>query len=123
VVKALRYKSEGPGIDSRCRQGFFFVESDSSICPGHDSVSKNEYQVHPGVKGGRCARLTTYHHMPMSINVGALTFWNPVGMFGPVMQQNFFLRLTYCQYCHVDSVLLACDVFTLNLIIFILCLN
>jgi hypothetical protein len=23
VVKALRYKSEGPGIDSWCRQGFF----------------------------------------------------------------------------------------------------
>jgi hypothetical protein len=25
VVKALRYKSEGPGIDSRCRRGFFRV--------------------------------------------------------------------------------------------------
>jgi len=23
VVKALRYNSEGPGIDSRCRQVFF----------------------------------------------------------------------------------------------------
>jgi hypothetical protein len=23
VVKALRYKSEGPGIDCRCRRGFF----------------------------------------------------------------------------------------------------
>jgi hypothetical protein len=23
VVKALRYKSEGPGIDSRCLRGFF----------------------------------------------------------------------------------------------------
>jgi len=23
VVKELRYKSEGPGIDSRCRRGFF----------------------------------------------------------------------------------------------------
>jgi hypothetical protein len=23
VVKALRYNSEGPGIDSRCRRGFF----------------------------------------------------------------------------------------------------
>ena len=23
VFKALRYKSEGPGIDSRCRRGFF----------------------------------------------------------------------------------------------------
>jgi hypothetical protein len=48
VVKALRYKSEGPGIDSRCRRGcFFFVESDSSMCPGVDLASKNEYQVNP----------------------------------------------------------------------------
>ena len=23
MIKALRYKSEGPGIDSRCRRGFF----------------------------------------------------------------------------------------------------
>jgi hypothetical protein len=38
VVKALRYKSEGPGIDSRCRRSF----------PGVDSASENEYQVNPG---------------------------------------------------------------------------
>jgi hypothetical protein len=47
VVKALRYKSEGRGIDSRCRQGFFSVASDGSMCPGVDSASKNEYK---GVK-------------------------------------------------------------------------
>jgi hypothetical protein len=58
VVKALRYKSEGPGIDSRCRRGFS-VPSDSSMCPGVDLASKNEYQVNPGGKGGRCVRLTT----------------------------------------------------------------
>jgi hypothetical protein len=46
VVKALRYKLECPGIDSRCR-GFF---SDSSMCPGVDSASKNEYQLNPGIK-------------------------------------------------------------------------
>jgi hypothetical protein len=72
VVKALRYKSEGPGIDSRCRRSFFPVASDSSMCPGVDSTSKNEYQVNPGGKGGRCVRLTTYHlHVPMSSNLGA----------------------------------------------------
>jgi len=49
VVKALRYKSEGPGIDSRYRRGFFLI-SDSSMCPGVDSASKNEDQVNPGVK-------------------------------------------------------------------------
>jgi hypothetical protein len=88
VVKALRYKSEGPGIDSRCRRFFFFVASDSSMCPGVDSASENVYQVNPGGKGGRCVRLTTYHiHVPMSRNLGALTSWNPVGRFRPVMGQ------------------------------------
>jgi hypothetical protein len=60
VVKALRYKSGGPGIDSRCRR-FFSVVSDSSMRPGVDSASKNEYQANPGGKGGRCVRLTTLH--------------------------------------------------------------
>jgi hypothetical protein len=39
------------------------------MCPGVDSDSKNEYQVNPGGKGGRCLRLTTYHHIvPLSSN-------------------------------------------------------
>jgi hypothetical protein len=59
-----------------------------SMCPGVDSASKNEYQVNPGGKGGRCVRLTTYHlRVPMSRNLGALTSWNPVGLFRPVMGQ------------------------------------
>jgi hypothetical protein len=83
VVKALRYESEGPGIDSRCRRVFFSVASD-----GVDSASKNEYQVNPGGKGGQCVMLTTYHiHVPMSRNLGALTSWNPMGLFSPVMGQ------------------------------------
>jgi hypothetical protein len=61
------------------------------MCPGVDSASENEYQVNPGVKGGRCLRLTTYHlHVPMSRNLGALTSWNPVGLFRPVMGQLYF---------------------------------
>jgi hypothetical protein len=74
--------------------GIFSVASDSSMCPGVDSKSKNEYQVNPWGKGGRCVRLTTYHlHVPMSRNLGALTSWNPVGLFRPVMGQlyNFCL--------------------------------
>jgi hypothetical protein len=72
VVKALRYKSEGPGIDSWCRRGFFSVASASFTCPGIDSASKNEYQVNPGGNGGRCVRPTTYHlHVSMSRNLGA----------------------------------------------------
>ena len=54
---ALRYQSEGPGIDPRSL-GIFSGASDSSVCPGVDSVSKNEYQEYPG-KDGWCVRVTT----------------------------------------------------------------
>jgi hypothetical protein len=58
------------------------------MCPGVDSASKNEYQVNPGCKDGRCVRLTTYYlHVPMSRNLGALTSWKPVGLFRFVMGQ------------------------------------
>jgi hypothetical protein len=40
----------------------------------------------PGGKGGRCVRLTTYHHIvPMSRNLGALTLLDPSGPAWPVM--------------------------------------
>jgi hypothetical protein len=95
VVKTLRYKSEGPGIDSSIA-GVFSVASDSSMCPGFDSASKNEYHVNSGGKGGRCLRLTTYHlHVPMSRNLGALTFRNPVGLFRPVMGQLYLYTYIY----------------------------
>jgi len=58
VVKALRYLSEGPGIDPRSL-GIFSEASDSSMCPGVGSASKNEYQDIPGSKDGRCVRVTT----------------------------------------------------------------
>jgi len=36
-------------------------------------------------KGGRCVRLTTYHHpVPLSRNLGVLTSWNPLGLSRPV---------------------------------------
>ena len=37
----------------------FSGASDSSMCPGVDSASKNEYQDIPGVKDGGCVRVTT----------------------------------------------------------------
>jgi hypothetical protein len=38
-----------------------------------------------GDKGGRCVRLTTYHHpVPLSWNLGTLTSWNPLGHSRPV---------------------------------------
>jgi hypothetical protein len=51
-------KAEGPGIDPRSL-GIFSGASDSSMCPGVDLASKNEYQGIPGGKDGRCARVTT----------------------------------------------------------------
>ena len=78
VVNALRYKSEGPGIDSRCRRGFFPVASDTTMCPGIDSASKNEYQDNPEGKGGRCVRLTTYHlHVLIVEKSAGLNFMKP----------------------------------------------
>jgi hypothetical protein len=66
---------------------------DSSMCPGVDSASKNEYQVNPGGEGSQCVRLTTYHlGVPMSRNLGSLTSWNPVGLLRPVMGQ-LYLKL------------------------------
>ena len=55
--------------------------------PGVDSASNRiEYQEYfLGGKGGRCLRLTTYHHpVPLSRNLGTLTCWNPLGHSGPV---------------------------------------
>ena len=59
VVKALRY---------------------SSMCPGVDSASKNEYQDNPGGKGGRCVKLTTYHlHVPIVKKYRGLNLLEPSG--------------------------------------------
>jgi hypothetical protein len=73
------------------------------MCPGVDSASENEYQVNPGGKGGWCVRLTTYHlHVPMSRNLGALTSWNPVGLFRPVMGKLCFCYRFSCTCNIVD---------------------
>jgi hypothetical protein len=42
VAKVLHYYSEGPGIDPPSL-GIFSGASDSSMCPGVDSATKNEY--------------------------------------------------------------------------------
>jgi hypothetical protein len=60
LVVGILYGSSctGPGIDPRSLE-IFFGASDSSMCPGVDSASKNEYQNIPGGKDGRCVRVTT----------------------------------------------------------------
>ena len=60
--------------------GIFPVASDSSMCPGVDSASKNVYQDNPGGKGGRCVRLKTYHlHVPIVNKSGGLNRLEPCG--------------------------------------------
>ena len=48
---------------------------------GVDSASKNEYHDIPGGKGGRCVGVTTFM-CRVSRNLGALTFWIPLGHAG-----------------------------------------
>jgi len=51
----------------------------------------------PGGKGGRCVRLTTYHHtVPFSRILGALTSQNRLGLFRPVTGQIYFFP-SYCK--------------------------
>jgi len=60
--------------------GIFPVASDSFICPGVDSDSKNKYQDNTGGKAGRCVRLTTYHlHVPIVKKSGGLNLLEPCG--------------------------------------------
>jgi len=85
----LCYNSEGRWFEpSWCQWIFHWHKSlRSHYGPGVDSASnRNEYQQHfLGGKGGRCVRLTIYHHpMPLSRNLGTLTSWNPLGHFRPV---------------------------------------
>jgi hypothetical protein len=91
--------------------GVFFRGIWQFHVPGVDSAPKNEYQVNPGGKSGRCVRLTPFHlHVPMSRNLGALTSWNPVGR--PVMGQLYVrsclltvlymaLKINISKYWHV----------------------
>jgi hypothetical protein len=52
------------------------------MCP--ESIQPGKmYQDTPGGKDGRCVWLTTYHlQVPMSQNLEALTYQNPLGPIG-----------------------------------------
>jgi hypothetical protein len=67
------------------------------MCPGVDSASKNENQVNTGDKGGRCVRLTTYHHtVPLSSNLGALT--NPRSLWACMASYGSAICLIKCAF-------------------------
>jgi hypothetical protein len=62
VIKALRYYSGGPGIDSRGVTGFFsdIFPSDRTMALGSTQpLVKMSTRNIPGGKCGRCVRLTT----------------------------------------------------------------
>ena len=60
--------------------GIIPVASDSSMCLGVDSASKNDYQDNPEGKGGRSIRLTTYHfHVSIVQKSGGLKLLEPCG--------------------------------------------
>ena len=62
VVKALRYYSDGPGIDSRWCHWIFqwHIPSDRTIALGSTQpLVKTSTRNIPGGRGGRCVRLTT----------------------------------------------------------------
>jgi hypothetical protein len=62
VVKALRYWSDGMGIDSRWGHGGFFPQLPTEPCALESTqpLKMSTWDFSWG-KGGRCVRLTTYH--------------------------------------------------------------
>ena len=63
VVKALRYKLDGPGIDPQCRHlGFFpwFLPTKPCALRSTQPLKTSTRDFSWG-KGGRCIWLTTYH--------------------------------------------------------------
>ena len=60
VFKALRHKSEGPGIDSkRWRLEFILWQLTSPCALGSTQPLKMSTRIFLGGKGGRCVRVTT----------------------------------------------------------------
>ena len=69
--------------------GGFFVDINSfrsHYGPGVDQpLTGMSTRIISWSRGGRCVRLTTYHHpVPLSRNRGTLTSWNLLGPSGPV---------------------------------------
>ena len=62
VVKALRYKSDGSGIDSRCCHWIFsdiFPSNRTMALGSTQPLVKMSTRKIPWGKGGRCVQLTT----------------------------------------------------------------
>ena len=86
---ALRYYSDGPGIDSRwCHWIFQWrIPSDSIMAlRSTQPLVKMSNRNIPGGKGGRCVRLTTSPNLCAEChgNLGDYTYWKALGHTGPV---------------------------------------
>ena len=72
MVKALRYLSDGPGVVTGFLSDMFPSDQTMALESTQPVVKMSTRNI-PGGKGGRCVRLTTYHHTTSSRNLGALT--------------------------------------------------
>jgi len=74
-------------IPARVTELFIDIKSFRSHC-GRGStqpLTEMNTRIISWGKGGRCVRLTTYHHpVPLSRNMGTLNSWNPLGHSRPV---------------------------------------
>jgi hypothetical protein len=92
VVKALRYKPEGRGIDSRWCQNFWLTSFRSHYGPGVDTASnRNEYQECTGGQGWQPGHLMCR----LSWTLGASNSWNPQGLSRPVMRLLYLYHGVY----------------------------
>jgi len=120
VVKVLCYKSEGRWFDhswcpwifhwlNTCTYLFIHTTEMAHFRMALGSTQKWVPGEFPEGEGGRCVRLTTYQHsVPLSRNLGALTFWNPLGTSRPVMGLIFFIFFTYLRHYSLSCCLVVC---------------
>jgi hypothetical protein len=107
VVKVLFYKSEGRWFDPCwCQWNFSLIynPSDRTVALGSTQLlTEMSTRTFYWDKGGRCVRLTTYHHpVPLPCNLGTLTSLNPPGHSRPVTGLLYLYRLFRITYFLID---------------------